>query len=246
MGNRTTVKQILIRVLNWLRGFLAKQISHYDVKLPYAILIVIALILVVVGINLFVELTDVLKTETLATFDQSISDYIISYRSDPLTDFFRLVTNFGDVFGYLAVLVFALFFSFLVLKSWKHIIQIVLVLALASLSNLILKRAIDRARPGIEHLVSVETLSYPSGHAMSAMAFYGFTIYLLLTFKFNKILKVVLVVFLIVLIINIGISRIYLGVHYPSDVIGGFIAGFIWVIFCIVIFNAIAIFRKGK
>ena len=109
---------------------------------------------------------------------------------------------------------------------------------------MILKRFIDRARPSIEHLVSVETLSYPSGHAMSAMAFYGFLIYLFTQFKMNRILKVVAILFFAFLLLSIGISRIYLGVHFPSDIAGGFIAGLIWVIFCILLFNVIELFQR--
>jgi undecaprenyl-diphosphatase len=90
----------------------------------------------------------------------------------------------------------------------------------------------------------VETLSYPSGHAMSAMAFYGFLIYLITRYKINVLLKAFLILLLAILILSIGISRIYLGVHFPSDIAGGFIAGFIWVIFCIVVFDLIELFFK--
>jgi undecaprenyl-diphosphatase len=134
--------------------------------------------------------------------------------------------------------------SIMVFKHWKYVTQIITVLLLSAVSNMILKRFIDRARPGIEHLVSVETLSYPSGHAMSAMAFYGFVIYLFYHFKMNIFLKVGAILVLFVLILSIGISRIYLGVHYPSDIAGGFIAGFIWVIFCILLFDLIEVFRR--
>ncbi|MGB6150435.1 MAG: phosphatase PAP2 family protein, partial [Pricia sp.] len=113
-------------------------------------------------------------------------------------------------------------------------------------SNMVLKRFIDRARPEIEHLVSVKTLSYPSGHAMSSMAFYGFLIYLIYKLKISRIWKFNLIVLLIVLILSIGISRVYLGVHFPSDVIGGWIAGTIWVTFCILIFNLIEVFRRDS
>ena len=109
---------------------------------------------------------------------------------------------------------------------------------------MILKRFIDRARPGIEHLVVVKTLSYPSGHAMSAMAFYGFLIYLVYHFKMHTALKGLVIFLLALLILSIGVSRIYLGVHYPSDIVGGFIAGLIWVFFCILIFNLIEVFRR--
>ena len=133
--------------------------------------------------------------------------------------------------------------SWFVFKRWKYVLQTILVLILATTSNMILKRFINRARPGIEHLVSVETLSYPSGHAMSAMAFYGFLIYLCTKFRITKFLKIGIILVLAFIILSIGISRIYLGVHFPSDIAGGYIAGLIWVIFCILILNLIEIFK---
>ena len=79
---------------------------------------------------------------------------------------------------------------------------------------------------------------------MSAMAFYGFLIYLVTQFNLSKLAKSSIIAGLSFLILSIGISRIYLGVHYPSDIAGGFIAGFIWVVFCILIFNIIELFRR--
>lgn len=238
------MKQALFALIRKLRELLVRKFHQYNVNLPYIITVTIALILVVGGINLFIELTDTLKTEILALYDQKITDYVISYRSLRLTNYFIFVTHVGDIYGYLFVLIATVLLSLLVFKHWKYVVQITTVLMLSAVSNLILKRFIDRARPGIEHLVSVETLSYPSGHAMSAMAFYGFLIYLIYRFKMNIFLKVGIIIILIFLILSIGISRIYLGVHFPSDIAGGFIAGFIWVIFCILLFELIEVFRR--
>jgi membrane-associated phospholipid phosphatase len=126
------------------------------------------------------------------------------------------------------------------------VLEIVFVLAISGLANVALKQVINRARPDAEHLVSVATLSYPSGHAMSAIAFYGFLIYLFYNFKLNVWVKTLTILILGLLILAIGISRIYLGVHYPSDIAGGYIAGFIWVIFCIVLFHVIDLLRKRR
>tara|TARA_R110000868_G_scaffold261206_2_gene519270 strand:- start:95 stop:832 length:738 start_codon:yes stop_codon:yes gene_type:complete len=238
------MKQTLFSLIKTLREFLANKLNQYNTTLPYVITVIVALIVVVGGINLFIELTETLKTDLLATYDTTITDYVISYRSPNLTSYFKFMTNVGDVYGYLIVLVIFLLLSLLVFKRWKYVVQATLVLALATVSNMMLKRFIDRARPGIEHLVSVETLSYPSGHAMSAMAFYGFLIFLVTKFKIHKVIKYALIVILMLLILSIGISRIYLGVHFPSDIAGGFIAGFIWVVFCVLVFDVIELFRK--
>lgn len=238
------MRKTITLLISKLRTFLSEKFHQYDVTLPYIITVVIALIIVVGGINLFVELTETLKSDLLADYDQQITEYVISLRSPKLTEYFIFVTNVGDFYGYVIVLGIFTLMSIFVFKHWKYTVQIVLVLLLSAVSNLILKRFIDRARPGIEHMVSVETLSYPSGHAMSAMAFYGFLMYLFYRFKINLFLKIGVILLLGILILSIGLSRIYLGVHFPSDIAGGYIAGFIWVVFCILLFNLIEVFRR--
>ncbi|MGE5943887.1 MAG: phosphatase PAP2 family protein [Flavobacteriales bacterium] len=236
--------KILFDLIKKLRFFLITKFKQYNVSLPYIITLTIATIFVVGGINLFVELTDTLSTDVLANYDKQITDYVISYRSPMLTDYFIFVTHVGDFYGYAVVIGISIFVSLVIFKKRKYVVQIVLVLALSGLSNWILKRAINRARPSIEHLVAVETLSYPSGHAMAAISFYGFLIYLFYIFKMNRVVKYSVIFLLILLILSIGVSRIYLGVHFPSDIAGGFIAGAIWVVFCVVIFNMIEVFRR--
>lgn len=238
------MKKTVYNILQWLRRILSEKLHQEDSRLPYFITVIVSLIIVVAGINLFIELTETLTTETLASYDTAITDYVISHRSPYLTQYFKFVTDVGDVTGYLIVLGLFVLLSWRFLKSWKYVLQSAVVLALATLSNMALKRFIDRARPGIEHMVSVETLSYPSGHAMSAMAFFGFLIYLIFKLRMPKILKYALIFLFAFLIVSIGISRIYLGVHFPSDIAGGFIAGFIWVVFCVLIFDLIQIFRR--
>lgn len=238
------MRKAIILLINNLRKFLREKINQYNVTLPYVITLIVALVVVVGGINLFIELTETLKSDLLADYDQAITQYVISQRSPNLTKFLMFVTNVGDFYGYVIVVGIFTLLSIFVFKSWKYILQIVFVLVLSSISNLILKRFVDRARPGIEHMVSVETLSYPSGHAMSAIAFYGFLIYLFYRFKMNMVLKSVIILILVLLIFSIGFSRIYLGVHFPSDIAGGYIAGFIWVVFCVVLFNLIEVFRR--
>ena len=238
------MRKSLIAFIYRLGKMLRDKFQQYNPGLPYLITALIALIVVVAGINLFIELTDTLQSDVLSMWDTRITDYVISFRNPALTRYFIIVTDIGDLYGYLVVLIICTALSYFVFKRWKYVLQIVLVLALASISNVVLKRFIDRARPSIEHMVTVETLSYPSGHSMSAMAFYGFLIYLLTQFKMNKLLRAGSIMVLVILILSIGISRIYLGVHFPSDVAGGFIAGFIWVIFCALLFNVIELFKR--
>ena len=239
---RNDIKEMVRKLIDYLR----RHISGDNPFLPFYILIFFAFIVFVLGVNLFVELTDELPGTGLKEDDDRITEYIISFRTPALNNFFQFVTDLGDVYAYLVVTTLAVLFFFFKLRNKKFIFQLVGVLLLSALSNIALKQAINRARPAIEHMVVVKTLSYPSGHAMSAMAFYGFLVYLLFRIKMSRWLRALLAFIFIFLILSIGLSRIYLGVHFPSDVAGGFIAGLIWVAFCIVLFNIIDLLRQRK
>ncbi len=238
------MKELLKLLIEKCKLVLSYKFRQENPRVTYIIIAVVAFVVVLVGIHLFLELTENLKANYMANIDTNVSEYIISYRTPTLTKYFTFMTNVGDSFGYLCAFAVITVTFYLIFHNWRYVIELALISLLALSSNILLKHYINRARPTSEHLVIVETLSYPSGHAMSAMAFYGFLIYLFYTFKLNKLLKTGVITFLILLILSIGISRIYLGVHFPSDIAGGFIAGFIWVILCVLILNVIRIFKE--
>ena len=95
-------------------------------------------------------------------------------------------------------------------------------------------------------LIEVNSLSYPSGHSMSAMAFYGLLIYLCARYRMPGWARILLISILLIIILLVGLSRIYLGVHYPSDVAAGFLGGLIWVSFAILLFNTLELWRKRR
>ena len=240
------MRKQIIKVLIEFKKILQEKFHQYNDQLPFLIAIFVALIFVVGGINLFIELTEVLHSRTITRYDQKVTEFIISFRSPQLNKVFQFITELGDFYGYLILTALCAIGFYLRFKNWQYVLEMLFVMIIAGLSNLALKQVINRARPDAAHLVAVETLSYPSGHAMSAIAFYGFLIYLFYNFKMNTLLKTSIILIFSFLILAIGISRIYLGVHFPSDVVGGFIAGFIWIIFCIILFQVMDIFRRRK
>lgn len=240
------MRKKIIQFLIQIRKFLREKFHQYNSQLPFIIAIFIALLIVVLGINFFIELTRALKSSMVETFDQKVTEYIISFRSPELNVFFQYLTEIGDFYGYLVLAAVFTIVFYLIFRNWRYVLEMVFVLLISGLANASLKQVINRARPDAVHLVSVETLSYPSGHAMSAMAFYGFLIYLFSSVKLKPWIKVLSILVCSLIILGIGISRIYLGVHFPSDVLGGFIAGFIWVIFCVVLFHLIDLLRKRR
>jgi len=238
------IKKKLLQVVSWVRKFIRKNFHSENEDLPYYITILLSLVVFIVAINGFVELTEDLAENELESFDAIITEYIISFRTDALTGYLTLATHLGDRYAYIVFTILLAGFYLIKHRSWKFILQTTLVLLLASLSNVVLKRVIHRARPSLEHLVAVNTLSYPSGHAMSAMAFYGFLVFLCVRYKMPHWIRYILVGILVALILSVGVSRIYLGVHYPSDVAAGFIGGLIWVTLCAVLFSLFDLLRK--
>jgi membrane-associated phospholipid phosphatase len=240
------MRKLLQGLIRWIRKFVKEKLRAQDEDLPYYITIGIAIILFVIGLNAFVELTDELVENELENFDRSVTAWVLSFRSEALTAFFQYTTNLGDVIAYSVISVAIGAYFYIRHRSWRFIVQTLLVLLLSTLCNLVVKRFINRARPTLEHLVSVNTLSYPSGHSMSAMAFYGFLVYLCFQMNMPRVARALLVTVLIALILAVGLSRIYLGVHFPSDVAAGYIGGFIWITFCVTIFNVIDLLRGRR
>ena len=169
-------------------------------------------------IFVFVLVTRKLLYNDLTTFDTTIYNFIISFKCDFLTEFFKFISFLSSA-TFLAVLSILLFFIF---KNKKYGLLSFLNLVLVALVNQILKLIFSRPRPFEWMLTEESGYSFPSGHAMVSSAFYGMLIYLIWQTKIAKKYKIILTVFLSILIFLIGLSRIYLGVHYTSDVIAGF------------------------
>lgn len=240
------IKQALLNTIRWVRTFIRERFHSQNEDLPYYITIVISAVVFIVALNGFVELTEELAENELTTFDETVTAFIVSFRNETLTAYFRFCTDLGDRYAYLVITIALAAFFFFRHRSWKFVLQTSIVLLLATLSNVVLKNVINRARPQLEHLVTVNTLSYPSGHSMAAMAFYGFLIYLSVRHDVTRPARIPLVTVLVLLILSIGISRIYLGVHFPSDVAAGFVGGLIWVAFCAVVFDVFELWRRGR
>jgi hypothetical protein len=145
-----------------------------------------------------------------------ISKFLIS---DFVTPIAKFITNFGGAI-FLIVLTIVLF---IVIKNKKIGVSIFSNLVIVTILNQLLKGILQRPRPTEYRIIEETGYSFPSGHSMISMAFYGYLIYLIYKYVKNKYIKWISIVVLSLLICTIGISRIYLGVHYTSDVLGGFL-----------------------
>ena len=145
-----------------------------------------------------------------------VSTFLISDFATPIAKF---ITNFGGAI----FLIIATIILFILIKNKKIGFSIISNLVIVTILNQLLKKILQRPRPNEFRIIEETGYSFPSGHSMVSMAFYGYLIYLIYIYVKNKYLKWTLIVLLSILICTIGISRIYLGVHYTSDVLGGFL-----------------------
>lgn len=147
---------------------------------------------------------------------QLISTILISSGLTPIVKF---ITNLGGA----TFLIILTTFLAIVIKNKKISIAIIINLVVVTLFNQLIKIILQRPRPIEYRLIEESGYSFPSGHSMISMAFYGFLIYLIYKNVQNKYIKWTSIILLSILIILIGTSRIYLGVHYTSDVLAGFL-----------------------
>ena len=159
-----------------------------------------------------------------------VSTFLISDFATPIAKF---ITNFGGAI-FLITLTIILF---IVIKNKKIGLSIFSNLIIITVLNQLLKRILQRPRPTEFRIVEESGYSFPSGHSMVSMAFYGYLIYLIYKYIENKYIKWISIIMLSILICSIGISRIYLGVHYTSDVLGGFLISISYLIIYISVVN---------
>ena len=183
---------------------------------------------------LFLSLTeDVIHHDAITNFDLAALDWIRAHRTPAGYIVARSISAIGDPrvivsVGLIGVVILAARARWLFVEGW------VIALIGGEALNQFLKRLIHRPRPLQSSILSSQSWSFPSGHAMVSLIAYGMLAYVLVvlgSWSFRRRVDIALGATLVILLI--GWSRIYLGVHYVSDVIGGYVAGSIWLAACI-------------
>lgn len=189
---------------------------------------------------LFAKLAEDVLYQELDAFDMAVVTYLRSFASEGITKIMVFITNLGSAYVEIGVLVALGGYLFFRLKHvWDPALLVASLLGGAVL-NTVLKLIFQRSRPDIEHLVEAGGYSFPSGHAMVSASFYGMIGYILWVNLRNRSQPAWYVVPLtLFLVLAIGTSRVYLGVHFASDVLAGFAAGGVWLIACIIGLNAV-------
>ena len=202
----------------------------------------IAGILLAVGfLSLFAWLAEEMLEKETGLLDQTVMAAIATFRSPLMTELMELITAMGSLT--ITVFITIIMGGYLLAKRYYFDAGILIIaLSGASILNWTLKLAFHRSRP-LFSLITASGYSFPSGHAMVSLVFYGMLIYLLWIRYGRSRIACLISFFLALLILLIGISRIYLGVHYPSDVLAGFAAGGFWLTGCVTGYQTL---RQGR
>lgn len=169
-------------------------------------------------IILFVYLTKLLLLNEIKLFDDMVFNLVANLRCEPLTIIFKFFSFLCSFYFVIILTIIIMLFS----KDKKVTFYIVLNVLFCFFLNQTLKFFFARSRPTEINLIVEKGYSFPSGHSMLSLAYYGFFVYLILNSNIKRKNKILAIISLALLIFFIGLSRIYLGVHYASDVLAGF------------------------
>lgn len=186
-------------------------------------------IIFIISIVLFIIIAISISLYDNIPLDNSIYNTIKNIITPTNTHIFKIITFTASTLGIIIICLL----SFIINK--KSGILLTFNTIIITVINLISKLIFRRDRPTINQLVFEDSYSFPSGHTITATVVYGFIIYLIYKSNLSKKEKIIYISILILLILLIGVSRIYLGVHYFTDVIGAIALGISYLIIAIYI-----------
>ena len=209
--------------------------KKYFKKLPLRLIILLSLFAAAIFFFVFI-MHEVLWEKEDAADNRVFAFLSANVISDNLTGFMKGVTYFASA-TFLQIAYGALVLLYVLLKNWKRALEIAAIGVGGFVVNYFMKLSFHRLRPPNPLIDKLENFSFPSGHATSAFIFYGLLTYLVWKTKIRKVYKFIIGTILILFSLLIGFSRIYLRVHYPSDVLAGICIGFAWLIITVWVFE---------
>ena len=181
----------------------------------------------------FCVMAVLVSKQTIVHFDSTIISFVQGFEASRLTPIMKFFTFIGGTKPMVGISLLVLILLYKVLKHRSELILFVAVIAGANVLFVSLKLLFQRERPDLHRLIEVSNYSFPSGHATNAFALYGILTFLLWRHISSRLGRTILIILSVFMILAIGLSRIYLGVHYPSDVIAGYFISACWLTFAI-------------
>lgn len=214
-----------------LRAFIVQRFKHGE---RYGLDFTLAFLAILAAMWGFIEIIDLAVTETELYFlDRQIQDFMSAVLTPAVVDYIQFITDLGGTRG-TAIGVILIGIPLLLTRRWWSLFGLIFTTVGGGVVLWGLKLFFQRARP-TEAFIEVGGYAFPSGHAFAAMTFYGFLVYLAFRHFRHDVLRIAATILSLIMILLIGSSRVFLNVHWLTDVVGGYVAGFAWLIMSILI-----------
>ena len=203
-------------------------------------------VMAIIGVIGFAQLAEHVLEGGTQAFDVAILQWLHAHQHPLITQLMIEMTYLGT--GSVVVVVVGVAALFLWHTEHKHSARLLLAATIGNIVlNGVLKLVYHRARPTVfEWQTTAVSSSFPSGHAMSATVVYGTVAYLVMRLQKHHWAKMLTLGAAVLLILLVCLTRLYLGVHYPSDVIGGMIVGVAWAAFCMATLEASLVIARRR
>ncbi|MEO7455170.1 MAG: phosphatase PAP2 family protein [Gemmatimonadaceae bacterium] len=210
------------------------------------IFLVAGVVVGIIGVYGFAKIAEIVKKGYTQPYDVAILQWIHARQTPGLTTFLLEMTYLGT--GSVVIVVVGVAALFLWHTEHKHSARLLLAATIGDIVlNNALKLIFHRERPTLfDWGTTAASSSFPSGHAMSATVVYGTVAYLVARLQQSQWARVLTLVGAFLLILTICFTRLYLGVHYPSDVIGGIVIGLAWAGFCMATLEASLVIARRR
>jgi undecaprenyl-diphosphatase len=196
--------------------------------------------------TVFVLLAEAVRGGFTQAFDEGVLQWLAARRSPWLDKAMLEITTMGSGLPLIIFVTIAALFLWLSRHHWSVYFLVLGTLG-GQVLNRLLKAYFERPRPNVQLWEQqVDSFSFPSGHAMSSFVAFGIVAYLVANAVSTRALERFVWITAAVLITLVGVSRMYLGVHYPSDVLAGFLAGLAWILFVAASMTALRFFAPRR
>ena len=211
-------------------------IASFVKKLPVKLLSIAGLFLVILWLFAFITHEVIIEKET--EFDNKLINLFAPYSAESFLRLMRFFTFFGSgkflISAYSLIVIY-----YLMRKQYVTSLHIAIIALTSTALSQGAKRIFQRTRPGEPLIEALKTYSFPSGHAFSSFVFCSVLVYLIWRADMQPLWKWLCSILLFLFAVAVGMSRIVLKMHYPTDVLAGFCLAFLWVILSFFLLNRI-------
>lgn len=203
--------------------------------------------LIAVLFGVFILFATFYKQTTVNGLDVYAMQNVSVIHHPTLSEFFTSITNAASRPYQYAIYIFFTVIWLVVERKWIEPLVLGICLFGIRFENQWFKSLFERDRPMFDRVIEINGYSFPSGHAMISIAFFGFLAYLLVqNYSLMRSFKKIIYWLTAIFVVLVGFSRVYLGVHYPTDVLGGFAAGGTWLLICVLLYKMLVGLVKRK